>query len=259
MFHFFLDEQVLGDAAGGSFLLQLNDDDLAHAKVVRLSPGERIAVVDAAQDYFVCEVLAFDDEGLTVRIASREGRLILEPTITLVQGIAKGDKMDVIVRHGTEVGVSRFVPFASERAVVKLEGKRAEAKRQRWQAIARSAAMQAGRRQVPEVDSPASLEAIADGLARADAVLIAWEEASEEATLREVLEGLLEGVSPAEANVAIVIGPEGGLSSQEVYFLQDRLSRCAVITLGPYILRTETAGIVTPALVINELRERVRS
>lgn len=259
MFHFFLEEQVLADESGEAFPLRLAPEDVNHARVVRLAPGEQIAVVDAAQDYFCCEVAAFDGDELSVRIASREEHAMGEPRITLVQGIAKGDKMETIVRHGTEVGIARFIPFASERSIVKLEGKRAEAKRERWQAIARSAAMQAGRHEIPQVDMPASLDAIADELVTADQVLIAWEEASEEATIRRALAGLSMEGAAEELSVAIVIGPEGGLSSQEVYFLQNALPRSTVITLGPYILRTETAGIVTPALVLQELRESVRS
>ncbi len=257
MFHFFLEEQALAEEGVEAFPLRLTSEDMKHASVVRLTPGERIAVVDGARDYFLCEVTAFDGAELWARIASREERLATEPSITLVQGIAKGDKMETIVRHGTEVGVDRFIPFASERSIVRLDGKKAAAKRERWQAIARSAAMQAGRRAVPAVELPASLDAIADVIASADRVLIAWEEASEEATVGRALEGLGEQGVADPPSVAIVVGPEGGLSSQEVYFLQNALPQSAVITLGPYILRTETAGIVTPALVLQRLREGV--
>ena len=142
--HFYLDEQVLADEVGGPFPLRLAADDAKHARVLRLAPGERIAVVDAALDYFACEIVAFDDALPVVRIAQRFERADAGPSVVLVQGLAKGDKMETVIRHATELGVAAFVPLACERSVVRLDAKKAAAKADRWRAIAKSAAMQSG-------------------------------------------------------------------------------------------------------------------
>ena len=154
--HFYLHDQVLADEGAPTFPLRLSPDDAKHARVLRLAPGEHIAVVDAAQDYFECEIAAFDDAVPVVRIAQRlddEER----PLVMLVQGLAKGDKMETVIRHATELGVSAFVPMSCERSIVRLDARKAAARTQRWRAIAKSAAMQSGQRACPEVGEPCLL------------------------------------------------------------------------------------------------------
>ena len=232
--HFYLHDQVLADEGAPSFPLRLSPDDAKHARVLRLAPGEHIAVVDAAQDYFECEIAAFDDAIPVVRIAQRlddEER----PLVMLVQGLAKGDKMETVIRHATELGVSAFVPMACERSIVRLDAKKAAARTQRWRAIAKSAAMQSGQRACPEVGEPMALADVCAFLAHATAVLVCWEEA------------------PLDARIAVVVGPEGGLSRSEADALLACNPRASLVSLGSSILRTETAGIVAPALVLHEL------
>ena len=169
--HFYLHDQVLADEGAPSFPLRLSPDDAKHARVLRLAPGEHIAVVDAAQDYFECEITAFDDAVPVVRIAQRlddEER----PLVMLVQGLAKGDKMETVIRHATELGVSAFVPMSCERSIVRLDAKKAAARTQRWRAIAKSAAMQSGQRACPEVGEPMALADVCAFLAHATAVLV---------------------------------------------------------------------------------------
>lgn len=252
--HFYLHDQVLADEGAPSFPLRLSPDDAKHARVLRLAPGEHIAVVDAAQDYFECEITAFDDAVPVVRIAQRlddEER----PLVMLVQGLAKGDKMETVIRHATEVGVAAFVPLACARSIVKLDAKKAAAKTERWRAIAKSAAMQSGQARVPEVAEPVSVREAAAMLGQATAVLVCWEEAPETASLREAVhDALLATCTPAaDARIAVVVGPEGGLAEEEVQLLLGCNGRARLVTLGPSILRTETAGIVAPALVLYEL------
>lgn len=253
--HFYLDEQVLADEVGGPFPLRLAADDAKHARVLRLAPGERIAVVDAALDYFACEIVAFDDALPVVRIAQRFERADAGPSVVLVQGLAKGDKMETVIRHATEVGVAAFVPLACARSIVKLDGKKAAAKTERWRAIAKNAAMQSGQARVPEVVEPVSVREAAAMLGQATAVLVCWEEAPETASLSEAVhDALLATCTPAaDARIAVVVGPEGGLAEEEVRCFLGCNARARLVTLGPSILRTETAGIVAPALVLYEL------
>ena len=248
--HFFLEEQVLADEDAAAFTLRLTADDVKHARVLRLAAGERIAVVDAAQDYFVCEVVSFDGALPRVRIAQRaDAGPAAAPQVVLVQGLAKGDKMDTVVRHATELGVGAFVPLVCERSVVRLDAKKARSRTERWRAIAKSAAMQSGQRRIPEVAEPAPLDAACVRLAAAQAVLVCWEEAPQTARLPEALAGVAADGGP----VAVVVGPEGGLTNREVDALLSCNARARLVTLGPSILRTETAGIVAPALVLYEL------
>ena len=258
--HFYLDEQVLADEVGGPFPLRLAADDAKHARVLRLALGERIAVVDAALDYFACEIVAFDDALPVVRIAQRFERADAGPSVVLVQGLAKGDKMETVIRHATELGVAAFVPLACERSVVRLDAKKAAAKADRWRAIAKSAAMQSGQPAVPDVREPAGLREACALLADADALLVCWEEAPGASRLDVALDRALGGGRAAQgARVAVVVGPEGGLAEREVEALLACNPRSSLVSLGPSILRTETAGIVAPALALYELERRARA
>lgn len=251
---FFLDDQVIAAETEQEFPLRLASDDAKHARVLRLSPGEHVAVVDAARDFFECEVVSLDRDALVVRIAQKIDADPAAPTVVLVQGIAKGDKMDDIIRHATEVGVSAFVPFACERSIVKLDEKKTAARCERWRAIAKSAAMQSGQRSIPDVSLPTGVSGVCELAGNAHAVLVCWEEASS-GSIRKALDGALgtQGVRPEEARVVVVVGPEGGLTESEVSRLCAANEYASTVSLGPSILRTETAGLVAPALVLYEL------
>lgn len=252
---FFLENQVLAAETEAAFPLRLAPDDARHAKVLRLAPGEHVAVIDAASDYFECEIVDFSDTLPLVSIARRAEADEAGPQVILLQGLAKGDKMETVIRHATEVGVAAFVPMSCKRSVVKLDGKKATAKTERWRAIAKSAAMQSGQVRIPEVSEPVSVREAASMLAEATAVLVCWEEAPQSASLHEAVQGaLLETLTPTDdARIAVVVGPEGGLAEEEVRVLLASNPRARLVTLGPSILRTETAGIVAPALVLYEL------
>lgn len=253
---FFLEGQVLADQAGEAFPLRLSADDAKHAKVLRLKPGEHIAVVDAASDYFECEIVGFDGDLPVVSIARRADAPVDRPNVVLFQGLAKGDKMETVIRHATELGVAGFVPVSFSRCVMKLEGKRAESKLARWRSIAKSAAMQSGQPAVPEIAGIATLPEACEAMSRASAVLVCWEEAPQSLSIGEALRASLAACActvPSDARVAVVVGPEGGLSEREVEVLLGCNPRASLVSLGSSILRTETAGIVAPALALYEL------
>ncbi len=252
---FFLEQQVIAEEEAPVFPLRVAPDDARHAKVLRLAVGEHVAVVDADRDYFECEIVSFDDVVPLVRIARHLDAPEEGPMVMLCQGLAKGDKMDDVVRHATEVGVSAFVPLVCERSVVKLDAKKAAARTDRWRSIAKSAAMQAGREMIPEVSEPATVTECAQMLGGATAVLVCWEEAPESCRMADAIHGaLLDTRTPAaDARIAVIVGPEGGLSQREVDRLLASNDHAALVTLGPSILRTETAGVVAPALALYEL------
>lgn len=252
---FFLENQVLAAETEAVFPLRLEADDAKHARVLRLTTGEHIAVIDADQDYFECEIVDFADELPLVSIARHEDASEAGPQVILLQGLAKGDKMETVIRHATELGVSAFVPMSCERSIVRLDARKAAARTQRWRAIAKSAAMQSGQRACPEVGEPMALADVCASLAHATAVLVCWEEALLDARIEKALErGLrLDRALPENARIAVVVGPEGGLSRSEADALLACNPRASLVSLGSSILRTETAGIVAPALVLHEL------
>ena len=161
----------------------------------------------------------------------------------------------------TELGVAAFLPFSCERSVVRLDARKAAAKAERWRAIAKSAAMQSGQRAVPEVREPMALAQACELLAGATALLVCWEEAPQTAHIADALAygmGKCGVADPVDARVGVVVGPEGGLTEREVDALLSCNPRASLVSLGPAVLRTETAGIVAPALVLHELSRMAR-
>lgn len=250
--HFFLDDQVIARIEDQPFVLGLSADDARHAKVLRLEVGEIISVVDADNDYFILRIDGFDGSLPLCSIVQKEEASEAPVPISLVQGIAKGEKFDEVVRGATEVGVESIIALQSSRCVSKIDAKKASRKIERWQTIAKNASMQSGRRARSRVEGPMTVSdfvALLDG----DCVAIVfWEEAPGDATLPLFAEEQREKILDAK-RVYIVIGPEGGLEAAEVEAITASPATVGVLTLGPTILRTETAGIVAPALVSYEL------
>lgn len=171
------------------------------------------------------------------------------PFVTLVQGLAKGEKMDTIVRQAVEAGASEVIPVSFRRSIVKLEPHKAAARAERWNRIADSAAKQAHRASVPVVREPMDVDAAIDALASHDLVLVCWEE--------EHAAGLMDSLLRLDADalpskVAVVVGPEGGIDASEV---SDLVARGAVtVALGDTILRAETAAVVAVAVTVQTLQ-----
>lgn len=161
--------------------------------------------------------------------------------ITLFQGLAKGDKMETVIQHGTELGITEFAPVATSRSVVKLDPKKAADRTARWQRIAREAAEQSRRGAVPRVMPLHSWKQAVERVAEFDLALVPWEEGGR--PLREVL-----AEHPEATSFALLIGPEGGLSAEEVELA--RAAGAIPVTLGPRILRTETAPLAAAAAIL---------
>ncbi len=221
------------------------------ARVLRLVPGDRVAAVDPEGWELLVELTRLDLRGAAGRVLARERRETEPPVrVVLAQGIPKGDKMDFVVQKCTEVGVSAILPTVTRRTVVDLRGKEEE-RRERWQRIAREAAEQCGRVRVPEVLPAMRLEAAVAELAGADLFLIPWEEERSRglrAVLREARAQGSGGGRPG--TVAVLIGPEGGFAADEVELAMSRGAQ--PVSLGPRLLRTETAGLVVLTAILYE-------
>jgi 16S rRNA (uracil1498-N3)-methyltransferase len=218
--------------------------------VLRLSEGEHIIILDN-------EGLEYDVALTKVRRQEVVGQIMAkrpasgEPTIqiTLFQSLLGRDKFELVLQKCTEVGVSAFVPVVTERSLVRDTAIKPE-KFARWQKIITEAAEQSHRGRIPEMSQPITFEQASIHITDFDCRLIAWEKQSE--SLTEALQLRDKNVP---GTIALLIGPEGGFTQQEVELAKK--SGAIPITLGPRILRTETAAIVASALILYELADSV--
>lgn len=206
-------------------------------RVLRLAAGDDFVAFDPATGAESDASVVWAEAGaITVRFGPvRTGRSGASlGGITWIQGLAKGDKCDAVVRDATELGVSRIIVAQTHRAVVKLDVVRAQARQVRWARIAEDAARQCGRADVPAIDAPCSW---AEALSRADAHaarLCLWEQATDPLAL-PLADALARGSS-----LAFACGPEGGLTLEEVDMA--RSHGWTVVSIGPLVLRTETVA-----------------
>ena len=205
-------------------------------RVLRLETGARFVLFDGTGGEYTASLAAVGKQArarvLDHAPIERESPL----DITLLQGIARGERMDLIVQKATELGVARIVPLIAERSVVKIDAKQRERKRAHWQSIVVSACEQCGRNRVPPVTDPLSLgEAIGALPAGSARCLLAADAADSLASM----------ASRPPASMVLLVGPEGGLADGE-----ERHAKAHGFTayrLGPRIMRTETAGLAALA------------
>lgn len=243
---------------GGAFTIE--GDDAHHLiNVLRARPGDEVTAVGPDGTEYVGSITSISEAGVTVAI--KTSRLpAREPAvnITLVQGLLKGDGFDLVLRKGTEAGVSRFIPLVSARTVVKIPPDRLPRRRRRWQKIAEAAARQSGRLVVPRVDEPVSVEGLeqAAGFPVPGGLLLAWE-GETGVGLYDVLEGIVgedrhRGEAPQRpgppSDLWLIIGPEGGFQRREAERLIE--AGAQAVSLGPLIFRADFAG---PAMTIMTL------
>jgi 16S rRNA (uracil1498-N3)-methyltransferase len=206
--------------------------------VLRLRVGDALEVFDGLGQCFAARVLSLEETGAALELGPP--RAVPPPrSITVVQGLPKGDKLELVLQKGTELGAACFAPIATTRSVVKLSG-REEKKRERWERIAEEAARQCGRADVPEVREPAALGEALAALAHGTVVLVLDEEE------RAVPLSLAWRELGPSTPVALLVGPEGGLTREEVAQAQALGARA--VTLGRLKLRTETAALAALAV-----------
>lgn len=229
-------------------LLVLDDDEGRHAADVRrLSVGELAVLSDGTGGLARCRVSVVTRGRVELVVLAAERRWRPERRVVVVQALLKGDAAEAAVASMTEIGVDAILPFAAHRCVMRWDPERAGHKLSRWQAAARQAANQARRAYIPEVGPLVSLDDLVARLAASSGgAVIAHPDAPEPLTL---VAARLARAAPA--CVHVVIGPEGGLTADEV-------ARCAAAGaaaahLGPTILRGSTAGTVAATVVLAAL------
>ncbi len=220
----------------------ISGEDVNHIKnVLRLKVGDNIIVSNGKCSEYEVQIKDISSiiEGQIIQKIENNSEPSVD--ITLFQGIPKGEKMELIIQKAVEVGVKKIIPVITERVIVKLDEKSAEKKAERWQKISEQAAKQCGRNVIPEVSQPISYNQALKILESYDLALVLYEKEKDK-TLKEILSEL----SNIPQRIAVFIGPEGGFSDKEA----ELVSRFIIISLGPRILRTETAGLVAVSIIL---------
>ena len=218
--------------------------------VLRMRPGDHVIVLDNHSAEYEVELELMSKSQITGHVIEKR-EATGEPTvqITLYQSLVKQDKFEWVLQKCTEVGVKRFVPLITQRTVIQDPGDISSKKLSRWRSIITEAAEQSGRGLIPELSRAISLEKAIGNLAGFGCCLIASRQ-TEGSGVRSALRRSDKGAS---TTIALLIGPEGGFTEEEMK--HSRATGIVPISLGRRILRTETAAVVAASLILYELNE----
>lgn len=217
------------------------------AKVLRLRPGEAVTLCDGQGSDYPCTVSENTGDSLLLTVGSPiPSRGEPKVKITICQCLPKSDKLETVVQKSVELGAYSIWPIESSRCVARWEPRAVEKKRARLQKIALEAAMQSGRGMIPQVLEPAPLAAALETAAREGTVLLFYERGG------VGLKTALQGLKGAD-RLFLFIGPEGGFSEEEAALAERVGGR--ILSLGPRILRTETAPLAALAAILYEMEE----
>lgn len=245
MYRFYVSKEQITDDK-----VYIDGTDVNHIKnVLRLEKGDWIIACDKEGTDYVSRISDISSERIVLNIEKvQDSDTELPCKIVLFQGLPKKDKMEFIIQKAVELGVSKIVPVAMKRCVVKLDDKKADKKAKRWQTIAEAAAKQSGRGIIPEVTNPVSIKEAFDIACGLEYNMIPYELQDGIEKSREIVK---EGCT--KKSVGIFIGPEGGFEKEEV---EEAVSRgIKPISLGKRILRTETAGIAVVSIMMFEMQD----
>jgi 16S rRNA (uracil1498-N3)-methyltransferase len=227
--------------------LLLRDAEAHHARdVLRAKPGEKVVVFNGRGREITAEIDSLGKNEIALRKLHESTSAPLRCRITLAQAIPKGKNMDLIVQKAVEIGATEIVPIISDRTIVRLDPAEAAQKQSKWQQIAIEAAKQCGQNWLPEVQTPRTLPQFFEGKPRFDLQLIGSLQ-SDALHLKQILSE--QPTRPA--SVLMLIGPEGDFTPAELNLA--RSQACRPITLGPIILRVETAAIYCLSVLSYEL------
>ncbi|MCI6277516.1 MAG: 16S rRNA (uracil(1498)-N(3))-methyltransferase [Clostridium sp.] len=225
----------------------IEGDDVKHIyKVLRLQVGDEIIINNLNGQEYLARIEDISKKEVQASIIEKIDISNESPIrIHLYQGLPKSTKMDLIVQKGTELGISSITPVITERVVVKNEGE--FKKVDRWQRIALEASKQSKRTLIPAINTPISFEAMMEKMNSMDLIVVPYENAEGYGIKNMVKDLKIDSIT----DIAIVIGPEGGFEEDEISKLKDMGAH--IVTLGPRILRTESAGFVCTAILQYEL------
>ena len=242
MHRFFVDDENINDEK-----IIIDGQDVKHITgSLRLEVGENIEVSNKKGKDYKCKIGEINKDNivcLVLETYKSKGESDID--IVLFQGLPKSTKIELIIQKSTELGVKKIVPLATERCIVKINDKKKEKKKiERWSKIAEEAAKQSKRGIVPEINDVMDFKEALEVLKDEEMVIVPYE-SEEDIGIKTVLKEC------KAKNINIIIGPEGGFEESEIQALKDIDAN--IVTLGPRILRTETAGFTTSALILYEL------
>ena len=244
MYHFFVsEEQINGENA------YIEGSDVNHiANVLRMKPGEELLISVKGDWDYLCKIVDIETDRVNLKVLESMEQRELPVNITLLQGIPKSDKLEMIIQKAVELGVSEIIPVKTKRVVVKIDEKKVDTKVNRWNAIAESAAKQSKRSIIPKVHEPMSIDNALEIVKDFGVKLIPYENADGIDKTRKILDNM-----DKTKKIAVFIGPEGGFEESEVDSIKN--SGFEVITLGKRILRTETAGLALLSNIMIRLED----
>ena len=244
MYHFFVsEEQINGENA------YIEGSDVNHiVNVLRMKPGEELLISVKGDWDYLCKIVDIETDRVNLKVLESMEQRELPVNITLLQGIPKSDKLEMIIQKAVELGVSEIIPVKTKRVVVKIDEKKADTKVNRWNAIAESAAKQSKRSIIPKVSGPMSIDNALEIVKDFGVKLIPYENADGIDKTRKILDSM-----DKTKDIAVFIGPEGGFEEAEVERIKN--SGFEVITLGKRILRTETAGLALLSNIMIRLED----
>ena len=214
--------------------LTLSDEAFRHvSKVLRMRVGDRVKLFNGRGGWYLAEIESSSKKQTSVRIVEHcPGLTETKLEITLVQGISRAQHMDYTLQKSVEMGVTRIVPVQTDYGNVKLDQERRDNKRRHWQKIIIGACEQSGRDTLPELLEPMALESWFEQEQNKHRFLLQPESGQS-----------LSDVKPEDNKLSLIIGPEGGFSESEIGFLLSK--ECEAVSMGPRILRTETAALAS--------------
>lgn len=228
--------------------INIKGEDYNHIKkVLRLRCGEIVTLSDGIGNEYAARIEEFGDGFVHMKVIESYKNTTEPPVkVTLYQGLPKSDKMDFIIQKSVELGISKIVPVLTERTVVKLDSEKDALKKcERWNRISQEAAKQCNRGIIPKIEIPISFKEAIKQSKDKSLSLIPYEKDS-----KNSLKQILEAVGNI-SEISVFVGPEGGFTEQEIGEAVNLGINS--VTLGPRILRTETAGIAVLSILMYEL------
>ena len=217
--------------------IEITGSDAHHLMhVMRAKAGQEVTVVDDEGSVARMEMTAFREDAVTLVLKERLAANNESPLeLVLAQCLLKADKMDYVVQKAVELGVTEIVPVKSHNCVVRYDAKKAAARQQRWQKIAEEAAKQCGRTALTEVSAIVDMSTLLQNFGGEDTEIVFCYENEDETTVKSCLQGA------KGKRLVLLIGPEGGFTLDEAQAVQEAGGKA--VTLGPRILRAETAAV----------------
>ncbi|MBP1992868.1 16S rRNA (uracil(1498)-N(3))-methyltransferase [Paenibacillus eucommiae] len=233
----------------------IEGDDVHHlTRVMRAEVGDEVICSNGVDREVLVRLTALDKTAVTASVV-QELEMTAEPAVKvwIAQSLPKGDKMEIVIQKGTEIGAARFLPFLSERTVVQYDAKKEAKRTERWSKIAKEAAEQSHRNRVPGVESVLTWKQLLAQGKQADAAWICYEKEDGQQLRTAIREAVAAGKAGTAGTVMLAVGPEGGFTEQEIRQAEE--AGFISVSLGRRILRTETAAMVGLTCLLYETGE----